>query len=185
MGVKVSPDAAQGLITKVLAGLDCVAYMDDCGIWTDGSFEEHFELVGKILERFADNGLKCNPLKCDWAVQETDFPGYWMTPDSVKPMKKKIDAILKMDRPTNRTEARSFIGAVNFYKSLWPRRAHILAPLADLTGIKPFSWDDTKQKAFDEMKAILASDCINAYPDYNKAFDIINWEQQYYRMVDR
>jgi hypothetical protein len=108
-----------------------------------------------------------------------------MTPDSVKPMKKKIDAILKMDRPTNRTEARSFIGAVNFYKSLWPRRAHILAPLADLTGIKPFSWDDTKQKAFDEMKAILASDCINAYPDYNKAFDIINWEQQYYRMVDR
>jgi len=172
MGVKVSPDAAQGLITKVLAGLDCAAYMDDCGIWTDESFEDHMELVGKILQRLADNGLKCNPLKCDWAVQETDFLGYWMTPNSIKPMKKKIDAILKMDRPTNRTQARSFIGAVNFYKSLWPRRAHVLTPLADLTGNKPFTWDETKQHAFNEMKAILASDCINAYPDYNKPFHI-------------
>jgi hypothetical protein len=125
MGVKVSPDAAQGLITKVLAGIDCAACMDDCGIWTDRLFQEHMELVGKVLERLADNGLKCNPLKCDWAVQETDFLGYWMTPNNIRPMKKKIDVILRMDRPTNRTQARSFIRAVNRI----PVMAPILAPL--------------------------------------------------------
>ena len=87
-------------------------------------------------------------------------------------MKKKIDAVLKMEPPKNRSEARSFIGAVNFYKSLWPQRAHVLAPLAELTGDKPFRWTPVHQKAFLEMKALLASDCINAYPDYNKDFDI-------------
>ena len=110
--------------------------------------------------------MKCNLLNCDLVVQETDFLGHWMTPDCIKPMKKKIDAILKMDRPRSPTQAQSFIGAVNFYRSLWPRRAHVLAPLAELTGEKPFSWSDKKVKVFKEMKAILASDCINAYPDY-------------------
>jgi hypothetical protein len=77
-----------------------------------------------------------------------------------------------MDRPINRTQARSYIRAVNFYKSLWPRRAHVLVQLADLTGNKPFTWNETKQQAFNEMKAILAFDYINAYPDYNKPFHI-------------
>jgi hypothetical protein len=71
------------LVTKFLAGLDCAAYMDDCGIWTDELFEEHMELLGKILQQLADNGLKCNLLKCDWAVQETNFLGYWMTPNNI------------------------------------------------------------------------------------------------------
>ena len=78
--------------------------------------------------------MKCNPLKCDWAVEETDFLGYWMTLNAVKTMKKKIDAILKLDRPRNLTETRSFIGTVNYYKSLWPRRAHALASHNEITG---------------------------------------------------
>ena len=172
MGVKVSPDVAQSMITEIMAGLDCVSYIDDCGIWTDTTFEQHMELVGKVLSRLVDAGMKCNPLKCDWAVEETDFLGYWMTPTAIKPMKKKVEAVLKMQRPKNKTEARSFIGAVNYYKSLWPRRAHLLAPLSELTGNKPFSWDDRKQRAFDAMKALMASNCINKYPDYTKTFHI-------------
>ena len=114
--------------------------------------------------------MKVNPLKCNWAVQETYFLGYWMTPTAVKPMKKKIDAVLKMEPPKNKGEARSFIRVVNFYKSLWP--AHLLDPLAELTCNKPFWWTPVHQQAFLEMKALLASDCINAYPNYNKDFDI-------------
>lgn len=114
MGVKVSPDFAQATINDILNGLDLEAYINDCGIWTNDLFEDHLKLVGKVLDRLNKNGLKCNPLKCDWAVQETDFLGHWMAPTGVKPMKKKIDAILKIDCPKNRMEAHSFIGAVNF-----------------------------------------------------------------------
>ena len=71
MGVKVSPDYAQVTINDILDGLDCKAYINDCGIWTNGSFEEHLELGAKVLKRLNKNGLKCNP-KCDWVVKETD-----------------------------------------------------------------------------------------------------------------
>ena len=46
-----------------------------------------------------------------------------MTPTGVKLMRKKIDVVLKMGAPATQTEVRSFIGAVTFYLSMWPRRS--------------------------------------------------------------
>ena len=95
-----------------------------------------------------------------------------MTPTAVKPMKKKIDAILKMDSPKNQTQVHSFIGAVNFYRSMWPQRAHLMKPLTELTGKGSFVWTSRHQNAFDTLKSVMATDCLNAYPDYNKPFKI-------------
>ena len=95
-----------------------------------------------------------------------------MMPTAIKPMKNKVEAVLNMQRPTNKKEARSFIGMVNYYKPLWPCRAHILALLGDCTGSKTFSWDDTKEKAFKAMKALMTSECTKTYPDYTKPLAI-------------
>lgn len=89
---------------------------------------------------------------------------------SAEPIKKKIDAVLAMDRPKNKTEKRSFMGAVNFYKSLSPRRTHrALAPLTEATGDGPKRWTDEHQKAFDKMKALIEGDYFNyLHPDYDQ-----------------
>ena len=143
MGVKISPDVAQRFMNDMLRGIpNCCCYIDDLGIWTNGTFDEHLKVVDLVLSRLHSNNMKCNPLKCEWFVKETDFLGFWMTPEGIKPWKKRIEAILKMDRPRNNTDVRAFIGAVNHYKSLWPRRAHVLAPLAELTGRGAFTWSD-------------------------------------------
>ena len=76
MGVKISPDVAQAYMSEILHGLDCAIYMDDVGIWTFGSFDEHLAVLDRVLERFHKYNLKCNPLKCSWAVKETNFLGW-------------------------------------------------------------------------------------------------------------
>ena len=52
------------------------------------------ELDDEVLGWLDSNEMKCNPLKCNWAVEETDLLGNWMIPTHVKPMKKKINEIL-------------------------------------------------------------------------------------------
>ena len=95
-----------------------------------------------------------------------------MTPDGIKPWKKRVDAILDMDGPKNNTDVRAFIGAVNHCKSLWPRRAHTLGSLAALTGKGKFHWSPDHKRSFKEMKAIIVADAIDVFPDCSIPFDV-------------
>ena len=76
---------------------NCSCCIDDPGLWTNGSFKDHPAVVELVPSRLHKNNMKCNPLKCEWFAKETDFLGFWMTPDGIKPWKKRVDAIPNMD----------------------------------------------------------------------------------------
>lgn len=105
-----------------------------------------------------------NPLKCEWAVQETDWLGHWLTPAGLKPWDKKIKPLLAMQPPKNVKQVCSFIGAVNFYKDMWQRRAHLQKPLTDLLKTNNFRWGPEQQQAFDQIKATMVRDVLLFYP---------------------
>lgn len=90
--------------------------------------------------------MKCNSLKCNWAVKGTGFLGYWMTPTGIKPWKKSIDAILKMDYPQNNTDIQEFIRVANHYKLPWPQWSQVLACLAEMTGKNNLKGMDADKK---------------------------------------
>jgi hypothetical protein len=132
-------------------------------------------LLATILRGLPENGFTINPLKCEWAIKATDWLGYWLTLQGLKPWKKKIDTILHMDRPCNATELHMFIGCINYYPDMWLSCAHILKPLTDHSGLKkraPIKWTDEMLKAFDKMHLLMAVNALVAYPDHNKRFDV-------------
>ena len=55
---------------------------------------------------------------------------------------------------------------------MWPRQTHILAPLTNLMEKKKFQWNKEQDEVFKQMKALIATDVLMAYPDHNKPFKI-------------
>ena len=180
MGVKQMPDFAQQIMEETLQGIhEQDAYIDDVGVFgaPKGSFTDHLVVLDKVLSRLQDANFTINPLKSEWAVQETDFLGFWLTPNGLKPWKKKVQAILDLKSPRTVSETRSFIGAVTFYREMFPKHSHILAPLYQLTeakrkGKNRFEWTAACETAFRHVKALLAKDVFIRYPDPNKPFHV-------------
>jgi hypothetical protein len=135
-------------------------------------WKEHLVSLHKVLTILQNAYFTVNTLKCEWGVKETDWLGYWLTPTGLKPRRRKVDAILALERPQTITQLRSFIGAITFYRDMFPHRSHHLAPLTAQVGKKTLNWTAECQKSFDTIKALIVKDAFLRYPDHNKPFHI-------------
>ena len=62
---------------------------------------------------------------------------------------------------------------VNYYRDMWKRRSHVLAPLTKLVGAEQkFVWGSEQQNAFEEMKRIMSQETLLTFPDFNKTFHV-------------
>ena len=129
----------------------------------NGSFEDHLEKIKLILEGLKQAGLKVNASKSTFFTDKIEYLGYWITMEGVKPLEKKVQAILNLDPHKNVKQTRSLLGIVQYYRDIWEKCSHILAPLTDLTREpkdkkkRPkFVWGESQQKAFISLKRLLA-----------------------------
>ena len=96
--------------------------------------------------------------------------GFWVTQKGIRPVNKKVEAIVNVMPPINIKQVRAFVGLVNYYRYIW---SHLLQPLTALTSTKiKFKWTDVEQKAFNKIKRIVARDTLLIYPYFNEHFDI-------------
>ena len=174
MGLCNSPDIFQEKMSELFDGLEFVrTYIDDLLCLTKGDFSDHLEKLERILHRLQQAGLKINGNKSFFARTELEYLGYWITRSGMKPLPDKVKAILALDTPRNRKELRSFIGIVNYYRDMWIRRSHVLAPLVSLTSTKAkWSWGQQQEAAFQTAKRIIAKEVMLAYPDFSLPFEI-------------
>jgi hypothetical protein len=174
MGLCNSPDIFQEKVSDLMAGLDFVrAYLDDVLCLTSASYEDHLEKLELVLQRIQRAGLKVNARKSFFAKGELEYLGYWITREGIRPVANKVEAIQKIAEPKTTRELRRFIGIVNYYRDMWIRRSHVLAPLTRLCSKKvKWKWGEEESKAFNTMKRIISREVLLSYPDFTKEFVI-------------
>ena len=81
----------------------------------------------------------------------------------------KTRTIHALPPPTDLHELHHFLGMCSYYSQLVPRFAHIAEPLFALSRKKvKWEWSTVQQDAFEQLKSILCSTEVMAYPNLNK-----------------
>jgi Reverse transcriptase (RNA-dependent DNA polymerase) len=87
MGILQAPDISQEIMEDLFCNFNEVdVYIDDTGVFSN-DWDTHCALLTRILNVLEVHNFTVNPHKCEWAVQETDWFGYWLTPMGLKPWK--------------------------------------------------------------------------------------------------
>ena len=174
MGIKNSPDIFQKVMTNMFCDLEYTStYLDDILVISDGSYEDHLQKVRTVLTRLEKANFRANVRKCFWGESTLEYLGYLVTKQGLQPQPKKVEAIQKLKAPKNVRQLRHFLGMVNYYRDMWQRRSHVLAPLTKLTGKGvPYKWEKEQEQAFQEIKRIMSKETILAFPDFSKPFHV-------------
>lgn len=148
-----------------------LTYLDD--IFVHGSSkEEHDKALLRLMAALEDFGLRIKPSKCEFALREIVYLGCVINKNGIMPDPARVEAISNLPEPTNLTELRSFLGAVNFYKKYINGLHNLRSPLDNLLKKDtPWVWDSTCQRSFNQLKKALSSKVLLTH--YNPHLEII------------
>ncbi|GBG62519.1 Glycine decarboxlase T-protein (GDC-T) [Chara braunii] len=123
---------------------------------TTRSLEEHVEYLRTVLERLRQAKYKANRDKCEFARQELEYLGHYVTPQGIRPLADKIEALRVWPEPTNTTDVRSFMGLAGYYQRFITGYSRIAAPMTRLQSPKvPFVFDDDARRSFQTLKTAM------------------------------
>ena len=172
-GLCNAPATFSHLMDRVLAGLHwetCLFYLDDIIVFSS-TWEEHLARLREVFERLRHAKLKLGAKKCTFAAKEVNYLGHRVTEEDLLPDSSLLAAIREIPPPKMPTEVRSFLGLAGYYRRYVKGFAAIAAPLHALTRKDAvFHWSEDCQAAFDQLKTMLTTSPITAFPDFNQAF---------------
>ncbi|GFT87582.1 transposon Tf2-6 polyprotein [Trichonephila clavipes] len=170
-GLVNAPQTFMRFMHEVLRGLPfCFVYLDDILCYSENA-EEHRSHLRTIFQRLSSYGLKLNISKCVFGVTELIFLGHLFTPDGIKPLPDKVQAVLDYKQPETVGSLRKFLGLLNFYRRFLPKAAEQQYLLSEfLKGSKgkkdskPLNWSSEAITAFQRCKQALADAALLAHP---------------------
>ncbi|GFT48557.1 retrovirus-related Pol polyprotein from transposon 297 [Trichonephila clavipes] len=122
-GLVNAPQTFMRFMHEVLRGLPfCFVYLGDILCYSENA-EEHRSHLRTIYQRLSSYGLKLNISKCVFGVTELIFLGHLITPDGIKPLPDKVQAVLDYKQPETVGSQRKFLGLLNFYGRFLPKAA--------------------------------------------------------------
>ena len=155
MGLATSPQVWVDYIENILCGMadkqDYIAIMDDLMI--HGLKGNHLDKREALFQAMIKHGLKLSPKRCQLFMKHLIYMGNVFhingSTISITPLqsRKQLEAIQKLQPPTNVKGCKSFCGVVNYLSIFCRHLQKLLKPIYDLTREgRPFVWQEEQQQ---------------------------------------
>ena len=120
--------------------------------------DEHLVNLEAVFQSLKQYWFRLKRSKC-WFFQESvEYLVDVVSKEGIQTSKRKIEAILKVKTPTNRTELKSFLGMANHYGKFIPCLADLSSPLNNLLKkAVQWNWSEECQESFEKLREILTS----------------------------
>ena len=117
-GVAAAPAIFQQIINKMLDGLTQTGGILDDLIVTGQNDEQHIKNLHHTLKKFEECGTKFKISKCAIMQPKVEYFAFVLDRKGIHPSPAKVQAVLEVCEPENRTELQSFLGLVNYWSVL-------------------------------------------------------------------
>ena len=169
-GMSISPGAFQSVMMEIFGDhvfKGIMVFVDDLLVYSKTK-EEHLKLLSIVFNKLKLSEMKLSPEKSVFGVSQVDYLGYSIDENGYRPLKNKVDTILRLEVPKTKTELKSFVGMITFYGTSLPLLQYTLEPLHRISGsTKKFVWGEEQQTAFEKAKEILSKCTHLAFPSEN------------------
>ena len=129
-----------------------VVFIDDILIYSS-SEEEHKRHLRMVLQTLREHQLYAKLSKCEFWLREVVFLGHIISSEGILVDPKKVEAVLKWERPSTITEIRSFLGLAGYYRRFIEGFSTIATPLTRLTRKNvTWEWSEECEEGFQELK---------------------------------
>ena len=75
---------------------------------------EHDSIVRKVMQRARERNVKFNKTKVQFKVPNVTYMGHIVAADDLKPDPAKVEAIVMMPKPENKSDLQRLLGMVRY-----------------------------------------------------------------------
>ena len=165
-GLVSAPEIIQRAMTEMFEDIErCEVIADDLLAWGK-NVEEHDLTLEKVLQRAEETDLRFNEEKCKFHKQEVTYVGHVFGTDGLRPSGDKVQAILNMPVPHDKSPLQRFMGMVNYQHKFIPHSADINKPLRELLEKSAeWRWMERQQKAYEDLIKFITQAPVLKYFD--------------------
>ena len=169
------PTTFQRAVLGIFSDLthDCVeVFMDDFSVYGE-TFKEALDNLVKVMKRWQEANLALSHKKCRMMFTKGVVLGHIISQAGIEVDPAKVSVISNLSPPKNQIEVRNFLGHAGYYRRFIKDFTKLATPLFKLL-VKDvnFIWEDSCQKAFEDLKLRLSETPILRGPNWTLPFHI-------------
>ena len=148
-GISIGPAAFSAFMSKIFRPLilkkNAITYLDDAFMQSQTK-EEMFNVLEQYHQILQNKNLKAAPDKSHFFLTRVKFLGHNIERKTITPLKSRIDAIQKLQPPTNKKKIQEFLGMLNFLSKYVYKMQLYLRPFYNiLRQQNNFEWNTEHQ----------------------------------------